>query len=242
MPKEQKLEYGDKLELRLWPLTSGYHIEVKNTDFLKEKMYPVGELPTRVLTYTEQPGMLKDVKHQTVDMLDSVRDYEIKVMNSAHNSDIPMRLLAWGTTSMVTGLGASKLSEEPVVKGLLAAGGVGLMTLCNGYIWWERRKEFKNNVKNLRENVKSFNATPYDTFEMVKDEEMADIADAIVSGGPIKFTKPKPSGGRLERYMDNLRRREEYDNIKDMVDNMGSLSTFPTDVYKQKLATYSFKK
>jgi len=224
---EESISKSEKLELRVWPLLKDSYIEIKSLGILT-KNYPTDEIPTRVISYTDEKSNLSSIQRQAFNELCIRKENFINRMKEKRSNSNFMYLMQ---TIMFTGFGAMTPTFFTSDRSITIPASILMSTgVCAGstYLWLKGRREFKNKIKIINENVKKFETTPIDKFEIVQDEELADIADAIKHNQPLKITEPK--------------NQQDYYSIEGMMKRIGNyISPFPTEVYEQKLSTYEIK-
>jgi hypothetical protein len=212
-----------KLELKLWPVGEGNrYIEIKNPEYLLQD-FPSGEVPTKIISYgNETPDSLKEVQRQTTNRLAPIL-YPSKG-KKVLGDGVQLALTAIPDGAV---LGIS-FSSSPLVGAVGMSAFIG-MTAVSAAIGNNRNKYFNKKAKKIQTNLEIFKNTPTDKIEVVQDEELKDIANAIENNKPLNKIKPDSE--------------DSYSSIRNMFySKFGtsffggrSLTSRTREVYRQKI-------
>lgn len=178
---------SEELDVKLWPLgDANTYIEIKNPKYLLQD-FPSGEVPFRITSYrNETPDSLKEVQKQTANAL-------LPILYPSPYKKVIGDAIQLVSTSITDGavLGLSLInSPSPVLEavGLSTFISITGMSAAIGYI---RKKDFNKKTNKVQTNLEIFKKTPINKIEVVKDDELEDICNAIESNKPLKMLKPK---------------------------------------------------
>lgn len=179
---------GSELELKLWPVGDGNtYIETRNPYFLL-KNFPPNEVPIKIISYRDE----------TAESLEKVKEGAAKKLEFLYPSDFDRTLGNIGQSILSTiadvsilGVAYEGFTHSDPVSGLLGIGLTGAVTAITGAIYRKRRNEFNGKLNHVANNISNLTKTPVDAIKIEKDEELADIFNAIENKKPLKMLKPK---------------------------------------------------
>jgi len=223
-----------KFELKLWPIGEGNrYIEIKNPKYLLNN-FPSGEIPIKVTSYRDEiPDSLKEVQRQTTNRLAPIL-YPSKG-KKVLGDGVQLALAAISDGAV---LGISFNSSPLVGSPSPLVGAVGLsaftvITAISAAVGDNRNKHFNKKTSRVQANLEIFQNTPTDKIEVVQDEELKDIANAIENSKPLNKIKPDSE--------------DSYNSIRHMLYSRFGASFFggrnltsrTREVYRQKIDAHN---
>jgi len=219
---------NSSFEIKLWPISKqGRYVEVRNPGYFSiDSLSQLDYIPTKIIGYqNETEDSLRQIQKQASDKLSVAKKPIIKKMKDNHEGMNLLQTMYTTVFGVFGYLGPATCTNNPEIS--IPVGAVlGTAALVgSGAAYIKRRRNLKRGIKEFNNNIRKFGSTPVQKFEVVPDEELADILNAIENNEPLKITEPISE--------------EDYDSIDTMIEEIGSVvSPFPTEIYQQKLATY----
>jgi hypothetical protein len=219
---------NSSFEIKLWPISKqSRYVEVRNPDYFStDSLSQLDYIPTKVIGYqNETEESLRQIQKQSSDKLNVAKEPIIKEMKEKHEGGNLFQTLYTTMFGVYGYLGPVTYINNPEIT--IPVGAVlGTAVLAgSGAVYIKRRRNLKRGIKEFNNNIRKFGSMPVQKFEVVPNEELADLYNAIKNNEPLKITKPISE--------------EDFNSINTMVDEIGSVvSPFPTQIYEQKLATY----
>jgi len=218
----------ENFEIKLWPLSKqSRYVEVRNPDYFNNNsLSQLDYVPTKIIGYqNETEDSLRQIQKQAYDKLNVAKEPIIKQVKEDHEKDNIFQVLGTVIFGVYGYLYPAIAIKKPEISIPVEAALGAAVLVGSGAIYIKRRRNLKRGIKEFNNNIRKFGSMPVQKFEVVPNEESADILNAIENNEPLKITKPI-SG-------------EDYNSIDKMIQEIGSVvSPFPTEIYQQKLATY----